>query len=1057
MIKEEVKESGKIRALLFGCCLLILALGLTEVAFRKSIAVGSAQSRGGKVSPPIDGKWGVEAAPDDAQVISYDGLLPPKKIGSPTLTSSTAIARETEPNNTTATATPLVGRDLKIKGNLFPNGDIDFYSFTANAGDRFYAATMTSFSAGSSTDSQLTLLASDGTSVIEFDDDNGSFAGLSSSIAGATLPTSGTYYIKVNDFTAGTTTERPYELWMRLQNGTPTAEVESNDTPATANVLPASGWVSGTRNPAAATEQDWYSMSLNAGDTVYLSLDLDPERDGVIWNGRLGLALFGDAGNQILVVDDAGTGDVSPNPNLPSEALFFTVKDAGTYYAFVDSASAAVGGPTATYNLSVSVLPRTPVGVNCTLYPSADVPKTIGPGTGLVSSTITIPGHPRIASVRVFINATHAQMADMDVHLRTPAGNDNGLFTDIGAAATGGQQQMDLVLDDDAGVPPSFTVLKGVGLKPELAYRLGWLKGEDAGGTWTLDIRDDGANASGGTLNSWAIEICEEPPPASCSNGSPQTIFSTDFESGTAGFTHSGTADEWELGLPATVATTTTNPVAAFTTCNSGMNCWKTDLDNTYNVSSSQDLLSPNINLTGWVGPITLTWAMRYQMESASFDHASVNVREVGNPSNTQRVWEWYDATMTDAPGNPAVNIGESAGWGLYRADLSAFAGKNVEVLFHLDSDNTINFGGLAIDDVSVTACTAVVACQITCPANITQANDSNQCGAVINYPAPTTTGGCGTITCMPSSGSFFPKGTTTVSCQDAGGSPGAPTAAASCSFTVTINDTQAPTITCPSNITKGNDVNQCGAVATYSTPMASDNCSNVGTVTCSPSSGSFFPKGTTTVTCNVSDAAGNPASCSFTVTINDTQAPSITCPSSVTSVTPVPGGSGNIVTYPPPTASDNCPGVTASCTPPSGSVFPVGTTSVTCTATDTSGNTASCSFSVAVFNAWLQDESAGCNSTLLFNTLTGDYRFCCGGTVFTGKGTVKQQGSIYTLTHNPTDRRLLATMDGATRKGNASFQYPVGTTRCTIRDDNVTNNTCMCGAGGGASAPTEK
>ena len=80
MIKEEVKESGKVRALLFGCCLLILALGLTEVAFRKSIAVGSAQSKGGKVSPPIDGKWGVEAAPNDAQVISYDGLLPPKRI-----------------------------------------------------------------------------------------------------------------------------------------------------------------------------------------------------------------------------------------------------------------------------------------------------------------------------------------------------------------------------------------------------------------------------------------------------------------------------------------------------------------------------------------------------------------------------------------------------------------------------------------------------------------------------------------------------------------------------------------------------------------------------------------------------------------------------------------------------------------------------------------------------------------------------------------------------------------------------------------------------------------
>ena len=68
------------------------------------------------------------------------------------------------------------------------------------AGDRVYAAVMTAFSAGSSTDSQLSLIGSDGTTVIEFDDDNGSLGALSSSIAGAVIPTTGTYYLKVNHF-----------------------------------------------------------------------------------------------------------------------------------------------------------------------------------------------------------------------------------------------------------------------------------------------------------------------------------------------------------------------------------------------------------------------------------------------------------------------------------------------------------------------------------------------------------------------------------------------------------------------------------------------------------------------------------------------------------------------------------------------------------------------------------------------------------------------------------------------------------------------------------------
>src|SRR6185436_19499251 len=200
-------------------------------------------------------------------------------------------------------------------------------------------------------------------------------------------------------------------------------------------------------------------------------------------------------------------------------------------------------------------------------------------------------------------------------------------------------------------------------------------------------LRDDTAGANGGTLTSWSLRICEAPPAPLCAPGfTTQTVFTTDFESGAAGFTHSGTADEWELGLPATVATTTANPVAGFSTCNSGVNCWKTDLDNTYNVSSSQELLSPNINLVGVSAPITLSWAQRYQMESASFDHYFVDVREVGNPTNALRVFQWYDATMTDAPGNPAVNIGASSGWSVINADITRFVNKNVEVVFHVDT-----------------------------------------------------------------------------------------------------------------------------------------------------------------------------------------------------------------------------------------------------------------------------------------------------------------------------------------------------------------------------------
>ncbi len=610
----------------------------------------------------------------------------------------TSVVREAEPNGTPATATPLGGRNVRVLASVYPNADEDFYSFTAQAGDKVYAATMTSFSASGSTDSVLDLYASDGTTVIESDDNDGSYGASASTIAGATLPSAGTYYLRVKNFSA-TSQLRPYELWVRLQSGaeSPVPETEPNDTPATANPLPGNGWVSGARNPAVGTEQDWYSFTANAGDTVFMSLDLDPERDNVQWNGRLGIALFGDAGNQILVVDDGSTGSAT---NPLSEALVMTVKTSGTYYAFVDSATAATGGPTATYALSVSVHPALTEGVNCTTYTSTDVPQTIGPGATLVSSTITIPGNPRIADLDVSVQLDHAQMNQIDAHLRSPAGNDNGLFTDIGATATGGQTQMDATFDDEAAIPPLYTVLKNLVVKPELSYRLSWFDGEDAGGTWTLDLRDDVADTNGGTLTGWSLRVCEPAPAPTCPVGTgPVTVYSSDFEANDGGFTHAGTQDEWALGLPSAV------PI---TTCNSGVNCWKTDLTGTYNASSDQNLLSPAIDLStaGLVGPVLATWHQRYQMESASFDHAFVDAQDVDAGATPKRLWEWLDATMTDAVGSPSVTIQESAGWGRRTADVSSFLGQNdFQLRFHVDSDTTIQYGGLAIDDVTVTAC----------------------------------------------------------------------------------------------------------------------------------------------------------------------------------------------------------------------------------------------------------------------------------------------------------------------------------------------------------------
>ncbi len=80
------------------------------------------------------------------------------------------------------------------------------------------------------------------------------------------------------------------------------------------------------------------------------------------------------------------------------------------------------------------------------------------------------------------------------------------------------------------------------------------------------------------------------------------------------------------------------------------------------------------------------------------------------------------------------------------------------------------------------------VACTVNCPTTVTQANDAGMCGATVNYPAPTSSGGCGIVTCSPPSGSFFAVRTNTVTCASATGS--------SCTFNVIVNDTEPPQVT---------------------------------------------------------------------------------------------------------------------------------------------------------------------------------------------------------------------------------------------------------------------
>jgi len=117
--------------------------------------------------------------------------------------------------------------------------------------------------------------------------------------------------------------------------------------------------------------------------------------------------------------------------------------------------------------------------------------------------------------------------------------------------------------------------------------------------------------------------------------------------------------------------------------------------------------------------------------------------------------------------------------------------------------------------------------------------------------------------TCAPASGSTFAVGVTTVNCSatDHAGNT------AVGNFAVLVRDTTKPTLTLPSNVILA-ATSPTGAQATF-TVTASDIVDVSDPVTCLRASGSIFPIGTSTVSCNTSDRAGNSVSGSFTVHVD--------------------------------------------------------------------------------------------------------------------------------------------------------------------------------------------
>ena len=277
-------------------------------------------------------------------------------------------------------------------------------------------------------------------------------------------------------------------------------------------------------------------------------------------------------------------------------------------------------------------------------------------------------------------------------------------------------------------------------------------------------------------------------------------------------------------------------------------------------------------------------------------------------------------------------------------------------------------------------------------------------------------------------SGQLFNVGITTVTyyVSDASGNFN------TCSFLVTVLDTQLPVISCPANKNVSLAAGQCTALVTGLGTTIADNCptttlswtlngATTGTGTGQMSSYSFN-KGSSTVVYTVKDGSNNSSSCSFVVSVNDNQAPILSCPPATYANTSNNSCFAMGVVLGNPTATDNCGNAGITYTNNAPSQYPMGTSTVTWTATDAGGNTATCQQLVIVTDS--KAPAITCPSTVIGFNGAG----LCGTSSISLGNPIVSDNCNYTSLSN-----------------NAPSFYPVGNTTITWTVTDGSGNTTTC------------
>ncbi|QUL99261.1 MAG: S8 family serine peptidase [Candidatus Fermentithermobacillus carboniphilus] len=160
----------------------------------------------------------------------------------------------------------------------------------------------------------------------------------------------------------------------------------------------------------------------------------------------------------------------------------------------------------------------------------------------------------------------------------------------------------------------------------------------------------------------------------------PVTVFEDNFETGAPGWTHGGTGDCWQLGMP------TSGPGNA----HSGANLWATNLAGNYGNNMDGWLMSPQISLPEGFGGYVVTFWHWYEIETG-YDKGFVEISRDGTTWTT--LGQYSHSTN-----------GKAWSQATYDLDAATYGGQTVYIRFRLKSDSSVVKQGWYIDDVEVLA-----------------------------------------------------------------------------------------------------------------------------------------------------------------------------------------------------------------------------------------------------------------------------------------------------------------------------------------------------------------